>query len=97
MSGVQIIKQRLRLLQVERVEAFGKPAVHRSEQFACLIPLALIAPEPRHAHRRAKFKGIIGRAQQLLRHTFDGERSVSGKLFANRPSLHIFGRISPLL
>ena len=26
-------QERLRFLQVERVEPFGKPAVHRSEQF----------------------------------------------------------------
>ena len=55
LSGVQLIKQRLRLFQIERVEAFGKPSVDRSKKLAGLIPLALIAPEPRHAHRRAQF------------------------------------------
>jgi hypothetical protein len=40
-SGVQLIEQRLRLLQIARVEALSEPAVHRSEQFASLIPLAL--------------------------------------------------------
>ena len=39
-------------LQIERVEALGEPAVDRSEKIAGLIPLALIAPEPRHAPRR---------------------------------------------
>src|SRR5262245_25895618 len=33
-------------------------AVDRSEKIAGLIPLALIAPEPRHAHRRAQFPGL---------------------------------------
>src|SRR6476660_9205255 len=31
--GHQRVEQRLRLLQIERVEAFGEPAVHRSQQF----------------------------------------------------------------
>ena len=57
-SGVQLIEQRLGLLQIERVEAFGEPAVDRSEKIAGLIPLALIAPEPRHAHRGAQFPGL---------------------------------------
>ena len=38
---------RLCLLQIERVEAFGEPAVDRSEKIAGLLPLALITPEPR--------------------------------------------------
>ena len=45
-SGVQLIEQRLGLLQIERVEAFGEPAIHRREKLAGLIPLALIASEP---------------------------------------------------
>ena len=55
LSGVQLVEQRLRLLQIERVEAFGEPAIDRGEKIAGLIPLALIALEPRHAHRRAQF------------------------------------------
>ena len=35
-----------------------EPAVDRSEKLAGLLPLALIAPEPRHAHRRAQFPGF---------------------------------------
>src|SRR4029077_5302880 len=38
------------LLQIARVEAFGEPAVDRSEKIASLIPLTLIAPEPRHTN-----------------------------------------------
>jgi hypothetical protein len=44
-SGAQPVEERLGLLQIARVEAFGEPAVDRSEKLACLIPLALIAPE----------------------------------------------------
>jgi len=55
LSGVQLVEQSLGLLQIERVEAFGEPAVDRSEEIVGLLPLALIAPEPRHAHRRAQF------------------------------------------
>jgi hypothetical protein len=46
----QFVQQRLCVLQIERIEPFGEPAVDRSEKLASLIPLALIAPEPRHAH-----------------------------------------------
>jgi hypothetical protein len=42
-SGVQLIEQRLRLFQIERVEAFSEPAVDRSEKIAGLIRLTLIA------------------------------------------------------
>ena len=38
----------------------SKPSVniHRSEKIASLLPLALIAPEPRHAHCGAEFPGF---------------------------------------
>ena len=51
-SRRELLQQRLGLLQIERIEAFGEPTVGRSEKIASLIPLALIAPEPRHADRR---------------------------------------------
>jgi hypothetical protein len=36
LSGVQLIEQRFGLHQVERIEAFGEPAVDRSEKItAC--------------------------------------------------------------
>jgi hypothetical protein len=54
----QLLQQRLRLLEVTRIEPFGKPAVDRSEQFASLLRLALGAPEPSHAHRGAEFPGF---------------------------------------
>jgi hypothetical protein len=55
----QLLQQRLRLLQIERVEAFGEPAVDRSEQFAGRITHALITPESRHAYRRAQFPILL--------------------------------------
>ena len=54
LSGVQFIEQNLSLFQIERVEAFGEPAVDRSEKVAGLMRLPLATPELRHAHRRAK-------------------------------------------
>jgi hypothetical protein len=36
-------REHLGLFQIERVEAFGEPAVDRSEKLAGLIPLTLIA------------------------------------------------------
>ena len=46
----QLLQQRLRFLQIARVEAFSEPAVDRSEQFARLLRLAPVAPEVREAH-----------------------------------------------
>jgi hypothetical protein len=43
MSGAQLVEERLGLCQIERVKAFGEPAVDRSEKIAGLVPLALIA------------------------------------------------------
>ena len=40
---MQLTEQSLGLLQIERVKAFGEPAVDRSEKIACLIPIALVA------------------------------------------------------
>ena len=37
-SGAQFIEQSLGLLQIECVEAFGEPAIDRSEKIASLIP-----------------------------------------------------------
>ena len=47
LSRGHLVEQCLGLLQIERVEAFGEPAVDRSEQLEGLSPLALVAPEPR--------------------------------------------------
>jgi hypothetical protein len=38
-SSDQLVEQRLRFLQIARIEAFGEPAVDRSEQFARLLRL----------------------------------------------------------
>src|SRR6516162_7695270 len=54
----QCVDQRLRVLQVARIEPFGKPPVDRSEQFEGLLRLTLVAPRPRHAHRRTQFPGL---------------------------------------
>jgi hypothetical protein len=43
LSGVQLIEQRLGLLQIERIEAFREPAIDRSEEIVGLVPLVLIA------------------------------------------------------
>ena len=54
----QLVQQRLRLLQIARVEAFGEPPVNRSQQFARLLHLALVAPEACEAHGGAEFPGF---------------------------------------
>jgi hypothetical protein len=70
LSGVHLVKQRLSLLQIMRIEALSEPPVHGSQQFASLLRLALILPEPRHAHRGAQFPGLC----VLL--TGNGERAL---------------------
>ena len=54
-SSAQFLEQGLCLFQIKRVEAFGEPAVDRSEQFARLLRLPLIALQPGHAHCGAEF------------------------------------------
>src|SRR5215469_2241930 len=46
----QLLKQRLRLLQIRRVEAFAEPAVDRREEIAGFGTAALVAVEPCEAH-----------------------------------------------
>jgi hypothetical protein len=55
LSGVQLIEQRPRLLQIARLEPLRKPAVNRSQQFARLLQLPMVAPEPGKAHGGAEF------------------------------------------
>ena len=54
----QFLQQRLRVLQIERLEALRKPTINRSQQFARLPHLALVAPETREAHGGAQFPGF---------------------------------------
>ena len=65
----QLLQQRLRLLQIARVEPFRKPAVNRSKQFVRLLHLTLVAPAACEAHGGAEFP----RFGLLL--AGDGERS----------------------
>src|ERR1700730_10624241 len=58
LSVVQLGEQSLGFLKIERVEAFDEPVVDRREKIAGLLSLALIAPEPRQAHRRAQLPGL---------------------------------------
>jgi len=57
-SRSKFVEQALSLLQIARVKPFSKPAVHRSEKLASLLPLALVAPEARHANCGAEFPGL---------------------------------------
>jgi hypothetical protein len=71
------LKQQL----VEQRLAFGEPAVDRREKLASLIPLTLVAPEPRHAHCGARFPRFC-----LLR-----ARNLSARLKYRSPAL-VIGR-----
>jgi hypothetical protein len=68
----QFVEQRLSLLQIERIEAFSEPAVDWREQIAGLIPLALIAPEPRHAYCGAQFIGFCLLPLRNAQRRFEG-------------------------
>jgi hypothetical protein len=57
-SSRRLLKQRLSLPQIARVKPFRKPAIDRSKQIACFVPLAPIAPEPCHAHRCTQLPGL---------------------------------------
>src|SRR5262249_706232 len=57
-SRGQFVEQRLGMLQVERIEAFGERAVNRGEKIAGVILFALVAPESCHAHRSAQFERL---------------------------------------
>ena len=46
-------EQRLRFLQIARVEPLSEPAVNRSQQFARLLHLALVTPEAGEREARA--------------------------------------------
>ena len=71
-------EQRLRLLQIARVEPFREPAVDRSKQFARLLRLALVAPEAREAHGCAEFPGFC------LLHSRDRQCTYLGMTFLMR-------------
>src|SRR4029077_1133483 len=45
-SGIQLIEQRLRFLQIECIEAFGEPAVEREHQSRSMANLACILERP---------------------------------------------------
>src|SRR5258708_37152039 len=53
-SGAQCVEQGFGVLQIERVEALGEPAVDRGEKIAGLVPLSVTVPGTRHTPRRAQ-------------------------------------------
>src|SRR5271169_6556361 len=54
-SLIEVVEQRLRLLEVGRVEAFGEPAVDRGDQVAGFGLAALVAAQPGEARSSAQF------------------------------------------
>ena len=59
------------LFQIDRVEAFGEPTVDRREKIAGVTAFALVAPEPRHAHRCAQFPGLCLLLSRNRERTFE--------------------------
>jgi hypothetical protein len=57
-SRRQLLQQRLRFLQITRVEPFREPPLNRTKQFARLLRLALVTPEAGEAHCGAEFRGF---------------------------------------
>src|SRR5271155_4828991 len=55
-SAAQLVEQRLGVLQVGGVEAFGEPVVDVGEHRARLVALALLREQPREARRSAQFE-----------------------------------------
>jgi hypothetical protein len=54
-SGRQFVEQGLGIFQVEHLESLGEAAIDRCQKIAGLVSLALIAPQPRQAHRCPQF------------------------------------------
>src|SRR3954471_23864393 len=54
----KFIQQRLRVLQVRRIETLSKPVIDRTEQITGFHALALVAPEPRKAGAGAQRKQL---------------------------------------
>src|SRR5262249_61165924 len=54
----QLVDQPLGPLQLQIIEALGEPAMNWGEKIVGLLSFTLIAPQPRHAHRRAEFPGL---------------------------------------
>jgi hypothetical protein len=52
---LQLVKQRLRLFQIGRVEALGEPAVDRGEKVVGVGVTALVAAEPGEARGGTQF------------------------------------------
>ena len=92
-SSSQLVEQRLCLFQIARVKPFSEPAVDRSEKLASLIPLALIAPEPRHAHCGAEFPGfgllLTRDCERALEISLRFRGSRSGDLSAISPAMRL--------
>src|SRR5262249_18691004 len=53
---LQLFEQGLGLLQVKGGEAFGEPAIDRSEKIAGLVPPSLITPKPSEPCSSAQLK-----------------------------------------
>ena len=53
---MQLTEQSLGLLQIERIEALGEPAVERGEKIAGFAAPVLFAPEARQADRCPEFQ-----------------------------------------
>jgi hypothetical protein len=58
--ATQFVKQRLSLLQIGSVEAFGEPVVNFRQHSARFVALPLLREQSREARRRAQF-GILCR------------------------------------
>jgi hypothetical protein len=67
---VQLVEQRLGLVQVKRVEAFGEPAMDRSEKRAGRIPFALLCGRQGWQFRK---RGVERRLIQVAILKFAGE------------------------
>src|SRR5262249_59337519 len=86
-----------------RVEALREPAVDGSEQFASLLRLTLVAPEPRHAHRSAEFPGfgllLAGDSECALEYPSAFVASGSGAFSVTSPATRLISasnHLSPL-
>ena len=76
LSGMQLVEQRLGLLQIGRVEAFGEPPIDRSEQLASLLRPASRQSRARRTSKLEAPRFLLLRNGDSREERFLGRRGV---------------------
>ena len=80
-SGAQLVQQRLGVLQIGGVEAFGEPVVDLGDHRARLVAPIGVAHEPRETGRLTQLLRIVNGFDQPIRSGRSGERKNFAEFF----------------